>query len=252
LRWGRSWERQAVNDDLDQLETEIGLWLDRLETGDYANRVEAAGHLAQLERLDYEIFITSMLAGRPRPRSSRLREAIDRLLVGSADQILVDIRSRLTGASTGDEGVSRQAERTGDALFQVFDWSRARELYELAYMTAMPWRADGINRRLDQCRRRTRKAIEDDNEIYAIGEEQNLADAPSVNADNLPYAWAALARRFRNQVYFGRAAAAAEAINDEGLAAWAKRKVAEFATKRNARGARKSLRKSELDTSRGL
>lgn len=77
-------------------EIEIGLWLDRLEAGDYADRIEAVRYLVQLERLDCEIFVISMLAGRPRPRSSRLREAIERLLIGSADQILADLKRRVT------------------------------------------------------------------------------------------------------------------------------------------------------------
>jgi AAA ATPase domain len=115
LRWGRSWERKVVHEELGRLEVEIGLWLDRLETGDCADRVETTRHLGQLERLDYEIFITSTLAGRPRPRSSRLREAIERLLIGSADQILADLRSR---AARGDVGLSLTVRRP----LYIFQW----------------------------------------------------------------------------------------------------------------------------------
>lgn len=77
LRWGQAWERQRLTDELVRLEAEVGRWLDRLETGDYADRVDAAGHLVHLERLDYEIFLTSMLLGRPRPRSSRLAKRLN-------------------------------------------------------------------------------------------------------------------------------------------------------------------------------
>jgi len=69
LRWGRSWERQAVADDLDRIETEIGLWLDRLETGDYADRVEAAQYLVQLEHVEYELFIACWPASHARDQA---------------------------------------------------------------------------------------------------------------------------------------------------------------------------------------
>jgi len=36
------WSRQPLATDLDRLEADIGLWLDRLETGDYADRAEVA------------------------------------------------------------------------------------------------------------------------------------------------------------------------------------------------------------------
>jgi hypothetical protein len=120
LRWGRFWERRAIDDELGRIEAEVGLWLDRLETGDYADRVETARHLVRLERLDYEIFLTSMLVGRPRPRSSRLREAVERLLIGSADQILTDLKRRATkAATTTKEEISREAQHAADALCRL-------------------------------------------------------------------------------------------------------------------------------------
>jgi hypothetical protein len=230
LRWGRSWERQGVNDELGRLEVEIGLWLDRLETGDYADRVEAARHLVQLERLDYEIFITSMLAGRPRSRSSRLREAIERLLVGSADQILVDLKRRAVRTSGDKENVSREAQRVGDVLFGVFNWSLAREFYELAYPVAPSWQTENIARRLDQSRLHSRKAIENDSEVYAVAAERNLEEKPNVDALSLPYIWTELARRHSCVRYFALAAEAAEVINDQGLAEWAKHKSTDLTT----------------------
>ena len=132
LRWGRAGERQIINRELGQLEAEVGRWLDRLETGDYADRVEAARHLIRLEQLDYEIFLTSMLIGRPRARSSRLREAIERLLIGSAGQALADLKQRAAkGTTATKEDVSREAKRGGDILFAAFEWALARDFYEL-------------------------------------------------------------------------------------------------------------------------
>jgi hypothetical protein len=56
----------------------------------------------------------------------------------------------------------------------------------------------------------------------------SLVDRPSVDALGLPYIWADLGRRFHRSVYFSRAGEAAEAIKDEALAAWAKRKAADL------------------------
>ncbi len=54
LRWGRAGERQIINRELGRLEADVGRWLDRLQTGDYADRVEAARYLIRLEHLDYD------------------------------------------------------------------------------------------------------------------------------------------------------------------------------------------------------
>ena len=229
MRWGRSWERKAIDDELGQLEVEVGLWLDRLETGDYADRVETARHLVRLERLDYEIFITSSIAGRPRPRSSRLREAIERLLIGSADQILLDLKRRAAkAATTTKEEISREAQRSADVLFAAFNWMPAGDFYEFAYAAAL-WERNEIGRRLTQCRRRSQKTITNDSEIYSASAGRNLDERPSVDALELPYVWAALGRLCSSSEYFVRAAAAADAINDHAFAVWAKRKAAKLA-----------------------
>ncbi len=228
LRWGQSWERQAIDAELGQLETEVGLWLDRLETGDYTDRVEAAGHLSQLERLDYEIFLTSMLVGRPRPRSSRLQEAIERLLIGSADQILVNLKRRAVKATaTAKVNISSETKHAADVLFAAFNWNLAREFYELAYASAL-WDRDEIGRQLTQCWRHSQDTIRDDSEVYSACLGQSLNERPSVSALDLPYLWVDLGRRFRCTRYLERATKAADAINDHALAVWAKRKAAEL------------------------
>lgn len=229
LRWGRSWERQIVNDELGRMEVEIGLWLDRLETGDYADRVEAARHLVHLERLDYEIFITGTLAGRPRTRSSRLQEAIERLLIGSADQILADLKRRATRDSdTTNADVSSDAQRAGDVLVEAYNWRAARAFYELASSGASTWLDPNIARQIAQCRDHMQKSITDDGEIYAVSEGREIDRRPNVGALDLPYVWAELGRVHSCGKYFTRAAEAAEAINDPALATWAKRKATEL------------------------
>jgi AAA domain len=230
LRWGRAGERQVIDRELGQLEAEVGRWLDRLETGDYADRIEVARHLIRLERLDYEIFLTSMLVGRPRARSSRLREAIERLLIGSADQVLAELKRRAANGTTATkEDVSREAKRAADILFAAFDWTRAREFYELAHSSAL-WERNEIGGMLAQCGLRSRESIKNDSEIYLDRHKRNLIERPSVDALDLPYIWADLGRRFQLEMYFVCAESAARAINDRGLAVWAKRKAMELRT----------------------
>lgn len=232
LRWGGSWQRQTIDHELGQLEAEVGLWLDRLETGDYADRVEAARHLNHLEHLDYEIFLTSLLVGRPRPRSSRLREAIERLLVGSANEVLADLKQRaMKGNDLTKEEISRAAHRAGDVLYAACEWSLAREFYELALSDAL-WEKDEISRQLVQCRRRSRSAITDDSTANAEPWTQRLEQKPSVSATDLPYVWAELGRRYGSSKYFEQAGEAAAAINDFAFADWAKKKASELDAKR--------------------
>lgn len=228
LRWGGSSERQAIDQELGRLELEVGRWLDRLETGDYADRVEAAHHLVALQRLDYEIFLASMLAGRSRPRSSRLREALERLLIGSADQILADLKRRATKATgTVKENIAREAQRVAEVLFAAFNWGLAGDFYELAYSDTL-WDKGEIGQRLAQCRLRSQDAVSDDGEVYAFLAERSLDERPSVSTLDLPYVWAHLGRRYRSSRYFARAGEAAVVIHDYALAAWAQRKAVEL------------------------
>ncbi|MGN6098513.1 MAG: AAA family ATPase [Bosea sp. (in: a-proteobacteria)] len=221
LRWSHSWQRPLIDAELSQLETEAGLWLDRLETGDYADRVEAARHLNQLERLDYAIFITSMVAGRQRPRSSRLREAIERLLIGSSDQILTDLRERASRGEIYPDDVAREAERAGNAFADVYDWKHAGEFFALACSVSRY--PNDLFGRLETCRQHMRAAFEDDDEVYALAGDRDIEANPSVGALDLPYVWITLGRRFACGAYFRYAEAAAEAINDKALAAWSGR-----------------------------
>ena len=227
LRWGQSWERQDVDNELRRLEAEVGRWLDRLETGDYADRVEAAHHLVHLERLDYEIFLTSMLVGRLRPRSGRLREAIERLLLGSADQILLSLSRRAAKATCATkENIAREAKRAADVLFAACKWPLAADFYKLADSGSL-WEKNEIARQLARCRRHNQATIKDD-QIYSACPEQNLDEKPSVDTLELPYVWAELGRRLCQSKYFVRASKAAKAISDPAFAAWAERKTEEL------------------------
>lgn len=233
LRWGRAWQRLGVDKELDRLEAEIGLWLDRLETGDYADRTEAARYLVDLERVDYEIFMASVLSGKARPRSSRLREAIERLLIGSADQILVDLEAR--ASSTGEAAratVAREAKRGGDCAYDAFNWPLAVCFYELALELSPAWQKEEVHHRLAECRRRSQPVPSDEPELVEDGEtERNLEKHPIVDSLRLPEVWLRLARLHSSGEYFLRAATAAEAINDRALAAWARQEAEKLTTK---------------------
>jgi hypothetical protein len=232
LRWGRSWERQAVSEDLDRLETEIGLWLDRLETGDYADRVQAAQHLAGLERVDYQLFIVSMLAGKPRPRSSRLREAIERLLMGSAELILDDLATRAQSSDeTERENIAHDARRCADVAYEAFKWSLAVAFYELV-LRLSPARDNEpqLRQRLSESRQRALPALASETCVSELlGIDVDLESHPMVDMRRLPDLWRQLGCRYRCREYFLRAATAAEAINDRGLSAWARKQAEDVA-----------------------
>jgi len=220
LRWGASWERQSVAQQIDELEREIGLWLDRLETGDYGDRIEASRHLSALEQIDFEIFLACNLAGRPRARSSRLREAIERLRVGSAGPLLADLRSLAVNADTAESmNILYEAWRAGDTMAGHFDWRLAADFYDLALALANSSQRDALAGRLAESRRRCAARPRD----FSIDPgELRLEQEPAVDAVRLPEVWLRLGDRFRSSAYFMRASEAAEAINDHALAEWAR------------------------------
>lgn len=224
LRWGAAWDRDSVQREIDGLEKEIGRWLDRLETGDYGDRVEVADHLSQLERIEFEIFLASTLAGKARPRSNRLREAIERLMVASASELL----QRLQGKSLSAEGpaeqsnIVHQALSAGAALVRRYEWRRASEFYSLAAGLADHQQAVDINRRIDDCQRHLVGPIV---VLPTAAAGFDLDVHPAVDALMLPEVWSILGHCYQSSGYFRRAAAAAEAINDTALAAWARQQA---------------------------
>jgi hypothetical protein len=225
LRWGAGWQRQKAARELERIESEIGLWLDRLETGDCADRIDAAGYLLDLERLDFDLFILRTLAGEPRLRSSRLREAIERLLVGSGEAFLAALVERGQEANDATrENVHNQAMRAGDCARDAFDWSLAARLYALAQETAPPWRQSEAQHRLVECRRHLEPPSEDlprtDTSITS-----ELEANPAVDLLALPEALARLGEATGCRKYYRQGAAAAEAIGDHGFAMWARQRA---------------------------
>jgi hypothetical protein len=222
LRWGGLWDRQTIQQELDGLEGEIGLWLDRLETGDYGDRIEVSRHLISLERLDFEIFLAGTLAGKPRPRSSRLREAIERLLVGSAPQILADLESRAKYANDAQKAnILIEAQHAANSTAGRYDWCLAAQFYELVQTLAEPRQREESAYRLAECRERCSGAPI---EIRTAAETPWTERSPAIDDLRLPAAWAQLGQRYGTAAYFGRAAEAAAAINDHAFAEWARQR----------------------------
>jgi hypothetical protein len=225
LPWGGAVQREAIERELDSLEDEIGRWLDRLETADYGDRCEVARHLIELERVDFDLFLARTLAGRPRPRSGRLAEAIERLLIGSADSILADLTARVGQASSSERmEIHREAERAGNVLMQHFHWSLARDFLALARDTAEPWQRPETAERLRRCENRLSGAVIDEATILAAKDPD---ESPAVDALQLPAVWARLGLLYGSAPCFRRAAEAAEAIEDRALAAWARKKASQ-------------------------
>ena len=52
-----------------------------------------------------------------------------------------------------------------------------------------------------------------------------------IDALDLPFVWADLGLRFHRSIYFARGGEAAEAVKDQALAAWAKRKAVDLQAK---------------------
>lgn len=218
LRWGFSSDREEALLDLDRLESEVGLWLDRLETGDYGDQVEVSRHLAILNYVEEQIVLIRTAAGRPRVHSSRLRESIERLTLGCSTDLLANLISRVrNGSGSADPNILRDTIRVGDILRRQFHWSAAVKFYELASRLATFQEANGFAHHLRDCRRRLLGVAIDG---PRLDENQEIETAPAVDNLRLPAVWAQLGCRFGSREYLRLAAQAAEKVNDEAMVAW--------------------------------
>jgi hypothetical protein len=219
VRWGPVWDRDSAVEEADKIETEIGSWLDRLETGDYGTRTEVARHLIALEALDFELFMIRTLAGKPRPRSGRLKEAIERLLLGSVEEIWHDLEERARNADPAEKiNLIHEAERAGECAFDVYQWRVAERFFALAMALGGEQATSRNRERWEECRRRGGA----DSDTPAIAKPADTTRQPAVDARRLPEIWLALGTRHERAAYLRRAAEAARAINDVPLEALAK------------------------------
>lgn len=217
------WMRDEVAGELDAIERDIGLWLDRLETGDYADRVATSAYLGRLERIEFELFVTAAIIGRPRPRSPRLREAIDRLLIGSAGVLLADMETRSKGEE--DPALAQEAERAGLCAADHYLWETALRFLTIAHDAAPAWRKEDLAERI-----RTIRVLVGRDPFVPRRRDivRDLDCNPSVTALGLPKVWLALAERFQDADYASRAACTARAIGAGGLVAAAERAAERF------------------------
>ncbi len=218
--WSERWMRRDIAAELGAIETEIGLWLDRLETGDYADRDAVAGYLERLHKVEFELFLVAALLGRPRPRSTRLREAIERLLLGCSDSVLADM-ARRAEALQGQEdfGLAEAAERAGDYARDNYRWALARRFYQIAQRAAPTWtqsRMADRQRDIDRLLGEPGMGVAESDAGDILAE---LERDPSVDPVRLPDVWLRLGRRFGARCYYLRALQAAEAVGAVGLSA---------------------------------
>jgi AAA ATPase domain len=218
--WLERWMRSDVATELDAIEREIGLWLDRLETGDYADRDVVAGYLERLHKVEFELFLAAALLGRPRPRSTRLREAIERLLLGSSDGVLADMTRRAEALQGREDlGLAEAAERAGDYARDNYRWVLARRFYQIAQRAGPIWtqsRMADRQRDIDRLLREPgMEAAEPEGGDIVAELERN----PSVDAVRLPEVRLRLGRRFGARCYYLRALRAADEIGATGLRA---------------------------------
>ena len=222
--------RSDVASELDAIETEIGLWLDRLETGDYADRDVVAGYLERLHKVEFELFLVATLLGRPRPRSTRLREAIERLMLGCSDCVLADLVRRvevLRGRE--DRGLAEAAERAGDYARDNYRWIVARRFYQIAQRAAPTWTQSRMADRQRDIGRFLGEPVMDVTQPDGGDILAELEREPSVDPVRLPDVWLRLGRRFGACCYYLRALHAAEAIGAVGLRAAIEQLLRRFA-----------------------
>lgn len=216
--------RADVIREFEAIEAELGLWLDRLETGDYADRDVVAGYLGQLHRVEFNLFMIAALLGHPRPRSTRLGEAIERLLLGCADSVLAELTRRADDALHGQEdpGLAAEAERAGTCVAADYRWSLARRFYEVAQRATPFWKRPQLETRLKDIQLLLDEATEPTGDGDIVVE---LERNPSVDPVRLPEIWLRLGCRFGARCYFQHPLRAVEAIGATGLHARIKREL---------------------------
>ena len=203
------------------VEAEIGLWLDRLETGDYGDAIALLDYLELLRRVEFELFMAANLSGRPRSRSTRLRESIDRLVIGNADALLNNLQVRAANLQGGqDPGLAQQAEWIAECARQGNRGRLARAGLELASIAAEGWQQAGLRERAVALSR----LLGDDANNEAHGGGCDIVDelecCPAIDPARLAEIWYRLGQHYARPAYFARALEAAEAI---GASGWARK-----------------------------
>lgn len=132
-RANHAFERARALEEIAAIERALASLLDRLEAGDYADRLTIARCLRRLAQLDFDLLLARMALGEPRPRLHRLATAIRRLADGSTQAHLALLQERLTQDPLG---VAREAIEAGDHAWSEQRRAAARDYYQLALEAA--------------------------------------------------------------------------------------------------------------------
>lgn len=223
IAWTPRWMRADLDTRYATVEAEIGLWLDRLETGDYGDAIALLDYLALLRRVEFELFMAANLSGRPRSRSTRLRESIDRLVIGNADALLNNLQARAANLQGGqDPGLAQQAEWISESARQGNRWRLARASLELASIAADGWQQAGLRERAASLGRLLGDDTNDEANGGGSGIVEELERCPAIDPARLAEIWYRLGQHYACPAYFERAREAAEAIGASGWASKAR------------------------------
>ena len=94
-----AWPNRSFNvqDDLQQLEHDVGDWLDRLETSDIADLMTIGRYLARLRGIDADLVIARSILGMPVASNRRLAQTVERLAAASTDALLDFLQTEVAG-----------------------------------------------------------------------------------------------------------------------------------------------------------
>ena len=228
IAWTPGWMRADLDTRFAAVEAEIGLWLDRLETGDYGDPVALLDYLELLRRVEFELFMAANLSGRRRPRSTRLRESIDRLVIGNADVLLGSLQARAALLQRHeDPRLAEQAEWIAECAREGRRWRLARACLELASTVAEGWQQARLRERIAALGR----LLGDDENAEAAESQSGIVEelerCPAIDLTSLPETFYRLGRHYACAAYYTRALEVAEAI---GAIGWACRARAALAS----------------------
>jgi hypothetical protein len=229
---------ETIARELATVEAEVGRWLDRLESGDYADGPETYRYLVTLQAIDRTLFaIRALRGGGIRPPSNRLQEAIERILIGNPAPILEHLTVERARARGADLDFFRRVRDAGIVAYSGHAWEAARGFLQLAVDTAPAEEKAAIVDALARCRRR----LDTDAASAYFDQPTNekllhgLTLDAAVNAAQLPEIWLALAMESGRPEYYRRAMDAAAAVGDAPVGALAEAYF-RFPPTRSARG----------------
>ncbi|HVW47500.1 MAG TPA: AAA family ATPase [Solirubrobacterales bacterium] len=121
------WEYRVLGPErqLEELEREVGDWLDRLETSDLADLTTIGRYLGKLRQVDFQLVLARAILGMPVPTSRRLSQAIERLAAASTDALLDYLHVMATGGrATQAAAEAESAAGRAEAALRLADAER--------------------------------------------------------------------------------------------------------------------------------